>query len=342
MKKTHYERMVEDWETVRQSFEILKHELPAEGFTWEQFMSTETMLNHASLETLYGIKNVMTSSQLLFHLYSYYIGKGRTYKVCDDMAEMLLHTKLDVDVRMVKSPFSEIHIVLPENGIIDVYNEETGYHPASSIYVNFHEVSDTENMLRFLLTASPNEKSINEYDDPLFYFRVPLHEGKVSESLDDCLVNWRSDPLNAKFATENDEGMLPQAFHFVLNVLLYITSHEADVVKQNPDEAEALARRLGGLKNPTKKRKVEKRLSSLSRLPVYMVGKNIHLSSEERMAYQNSRGLGRHSIRYPVGGHWRMQWYGPKEESYQKQRWIKPHFRGPEFAELVKSTGVIK
>lgn len=339
MEKTHYEMMLSEWSSISKSFDILKQSLLKEGFTWEEFMGTKTMQEHARYDLVYGARNVMTSAQILFHTYSYYIGKGRTYRICDDIAEMLLNTKLDIDTCMVKSPFREIQLVLPsEIPLLNVYNESTGYHKAAWIYVNFHE-DLTHKMVRILIVGKPNESSVHKYDDAIFYFRVPLYEGKVDQSLKLCLENWKNDPLHETFAAAKEEEMLPRIFHFVLNVLLYLTSHDADIIRELT-EGERLVKKKAGMKSSGKIKRIDRKLSGLSKIPVYYVGKNIQLSSEERELYRNTGS--KHSVRYPVGGHWRMQWYGPKDSQYQKQIWIRPYFRGPELAELIKSTGVIQ
>jgi len=340
-ERTHYEMMLEDFPYVKTIFEQLDRELPPE-YMWDDFMHTSVMQSYYMEGAKYDQANAMTACQMIFHLYSYNRGMGRTYHVCEGISEMLLNTKLDVDTSIVKAPFKEIQITIPPTGILEIWNESTEFHPAWCLYVNFSEQEQGTKMLRVLMVGKPNQNSSFQYDDALVYFRVPLLETTVGKSIDECLYNWSQDPMNKVFKIGRNEGVIKRAYQFVLNILLYLTSSEPDIVKWLNPEAASLRSRLDRLKSASKKRKVEKKLKGMTKIPIYMVGKSINISKEDIDSYRSIRGNRKHSIRYPVGGHWRMQWYGSKEKRYQKQKWIRPHFRGPELADIVRSTGVLK
>lgn len=339
MEKTHYESMVSEPRfQMHKAFSILDASMDTDNPTWEGFSQTEVI--QEALKMPYDAKDVMSTNQMLFHMYAYHKGLGRTYEVHPDIADMLLNTKLDVDTVLVKSPFPEIVINVP-TGLLEVFNDRTGMHSIYTIYVNFQEESPTNKMLRVLLVGKANENSMHQYDDGFYYFRVPLKEGKISTCLDECLEKWKDDPLQKTFGSQNDTNLVPRAYQFVLNILLYITSSESDI-RVEKAQYDVMSKRLEGLKSKGKIQKLQKRLAKESQINRYVIGSSINLTPEERELYKSLRSGNRHQIRYPVGGHWRAQWYGPKEASYQKPKWIRPHFRGPEIAELIKSKGVLK
>jgi len=341
MKPTHYELLINGKVfPAAEIFDDLKNDLPHEGFTFEQFIQSGFMKEVALQIDPSNERDMTANAQILFHAYSYHIGMGRTYEVTEPIAEMLLNTKLDVDIRLVKSPFTEIQIVVPP--LLKLYNNITGMHDIWCIYVNFHETSDTDKLIKILCVGKANEKSMHELDDALFYFKVPLTEGKVSENLKRELENWHIDPNYGRFScnTTYDEHIIPRLFYFVLNILLYITSEHSDI-RFIKSPYEDYKERLGRLKSSGKIKKLERRMEKESKISRYVIGSSIKLSSEETDLYDAVKRAGPR-IRFPVGGHWRMQWVGHKNEQTQKLTWVRPYLKGPEIAELIKNIGTLK
>jgi len=337
MEKTHYETVVYGEFSVLEILEELRKELPSEGVTWNRF-SQASLIQSMEASGRGNAALRMTNYQILFHTYCYHYGSGRTYEVRESIAEMLLNTKLDIDSGLVRSPFSEIMILVPP--LLKLQNPETGLHDIYCFYVNLEE-SAGQRALRVMCIGRPNDKSVHELDDAVFYFRINLDYGKVSECLKRSIDEYHAKPEFAQFVTDEEMEILPRLFHFVLNILLYITSADADIrlLKSARSEMES---RMEGLKSPVKIRKLQQRIDKESRVHRYIVGDSIHLSPEEADLYKAIRYSGKHRIRYPVGGHWRLQWVGPKETQEQRPTWIRPHFRGPEIAELIRNVGVLK
>lgn len=341
MKITHYEQLLSSGLFPPEKlFEILQEELPNEDFTFDQFIDTEFVRGMIQQRDPQKERELNSVIQMMFHLYAYYKGSGRTYEVREELGEMLLNTKLDVDICMVKSPFREIQILVPP--ILKLHNNTTGLHDISTIYVNYSEISETHKLLKMLCVGRPNQNSQHELDDALFYFRIPLNEGKVSDAVRKEVEDWKQSPSFGKFSenAKYDVELIPRVFQFVLNVLLYITSENSDIRLQK-SQVDELKRKLEGLKSPTKIRKLKHRIEKESTIHRYVIGSNITLSPEEQKLYDAIKRNGPR-VRFPVGGHWRMQWVGKKGSQIQKPTWIRPHFKGPEMAELVRSIGVLK
>ena len=219
-------------------------------------------------------------------------------------------------------------IILPSN-LLQVYNKDTGYHDVYTIYINSKETSATDKELRILCVGKPNKYSEDDFDDGIFFFKISLLDGKVMESLKD-----------GNDLVGND-AFKPRLFQFVLNTLLYITSKDCDMSLRK-SQYPGMLLKLKGLKSPRKRKKLESKLRRESTMGRFIVGGSVELSKGEEKLYRVVRSHGKHSVRYHVGGHWRLQWYGHEKDKYQLQKWIKPHLRGPELANIIKSVGIIK
>lgn len=324
---------------MNETFSDIFSRLSSTPFTWDEF----TKLGEATkILPKYGFggNDVATNTsivQVMYHLYAQWLCDGRTYELSPGMAEMFLYTNPDIDSSLLMSPFFEIELMIPP-GMFDIYAEPVGYSKVHTIMVNLCE-KEGHRILRTLLIGTPSG-NIEDIRLGTFYFKLELEEGKVSECLAKHRKDWTDNPMSKVFGSPNDNAVLPKAFQLVVNTLLYLTSPESDVRLQKSKIAE-MRSKLNGLKNLGKRRKLAKKMEREASVSRYLIGGSMTLTKEERTVFSNYRD-GKHSFRYPVGGHWRAQWYGPKEARYQKPKFIRPHSRGPEFADYVKSIGLIK
>jgi hypothetical protein len=269
---------------------------------------------------------------------------------------MFTNTKLDIPMEFLKAPFQNFMIKLPE-GILHNYYE----YGVTDLFVMFRDKSETEKQLNILAHCPDN--------DTFFHIPITLFgKNSIQQSLDDYFMlskiekdnqiknvteefqnyaenpsfteeqkQWFRDAIknNPEEFNEKDEETHRRIFQFVLNTILYITSPDADTREILGGLSKSLRKKI----NKGDKKAIE-HAKSVSGSNRYIVGGSITLSKEDLDLLKNSRKF-KHTHRYPVGGHWRLQWYGSKENQYQKPMWIKPHFRGPETAELIKSIGQI-
>jgi hypothetical protein len=321
-------------------FKKIEPHIPNGDFTWDSLMGVPVIQDIVNeLVKTQKYEDALTVAQVIFHCYAFFKGTGRIYEVSDSIAEMLLNTELNVDVSLVKSPFRETMIIVPEN-LVQIYNRTTGMHNVYTIYTNLEERSDTDKTLKVLCIGRENSESKELFDDAVFYFKIDFKEGTISESLKQGIEEWKKNPNYELLSTMNDSEIMPRLFQFTLNILLYITSADCDIVEEKSQYTE-MEKRLKNIQNSAKIRKLQQKIDRESRINRYVIGRSIKLSSEEVQLYEAIRS-GKHKVRYPVGGHFRLQWYGHKDSQYQKHKWIRPHFRGPEIAELIRSIGVIK
>jgi hypothetical protein len=113
----------------------------------------------------------------------------------------------------------------------------------------------------------------------------------------------------------------------IIGLLLYLMSEHPRLEPVAPE-----ARRdLSLIKNPGKRRKVEKRQQRISKLGYIYVGG--HEAETVRSVEGHGRKLDHQTW---VSGHWKHQPYGPRN-TLRKVIWIKPHLRGPDMYETLET-----
>lgn len=327
MKKTWYEK---NFEIFKENFYLLDKELP-NNYSYEEYLKTD-FINSKQIEEI--------TRKTFYHLYCYYRTIGRIYEVRETLTSFFLYTPINISTSLFKSPFEEIIISLPDNFyVLDNVNTSMKM-PLKECYVNFIEKSSYDKKLSILFYGAFNEEK-----EGLMCFDVVLQKKTIDESLEDTFKKWENGEINTKneFPKDSKESWL-NYFKFVCNTIIYITSPEADIRKSN--NLEDFQQKLVAVKSPKKRKKLERKLESLTTLSTYIVGSSIDFSKEEIELYDKLKEFSMQgyklNCRFPVGGHWRSQWYGTENNKYQRPKWIKPFLKGPEMAEIIKSIGIIK
>jgi hypothetical protein len=127
-----------------------------------------------------------------------------------------------------------------------------------------------------------------------------------------------------------------------INTLLYVTNNPNDVTTAEANKnRESLTNRM--LKAiGSKKEKLKQRLKNCPSIPVNMVGKYYTIDKNIQRALEQAEATGKHlSTRFIVAGHWRNQACGLNRLE-RKLLWIEPYWKGPEFAPITRSIGVVK
>lgn len=118
-------------------------------------------------------------------------------------------------------------------------------------------------------------------------------------------------------------------YQLLFNFLLYV-NNVGDQRIVSPDER---FKRLNGVSNPKKRRRIQKELASQSPYRYTYIGG----AYDRRVESVSQRGGG-HQLSHEVvvRGHWRQQWIGPRKDSagkripgtHQKLIWIEPFIKG--------------
>jgi hypothetical protein len=194
-------------------------------------------------------------------------------------------------------------------------------------------------LIKLIGAPRESERAKGIYDGPEGYFSVPLAAGReISEMLaeEQSLLeeDERRDEEERRRAGEShftkEIGSIydtplaagqyrDRIYSFVLNVLLYITSKDAQVQKTAKD-----------IKAKKKGKKSKKaRLREMAHGGDWLLGSKVVIDPSLRRAVEESGGGARWKLKYQVfvRGHWRKQPYGPGRK-LRRPKWIYPYVKG--------------
>ncbi len=159
-------------------------------------------------------------------------------------------------------------------------------------------------------------------------------EGKTLEELleyDRSITgfDWRDDKVGGTVAGVKRTNLELRTLirGFVVNLLLYLATPNADVLHASEG-------RLRALRKKKRTRRVRQQIKAVQDRPDWVVGTRIKVKPGVREALQHvGTGKGRAAAyNVLVRGYWRRQWRGPKTEEKPKGqewywRWIEPTVR---------------
>lgn len=330
-----------------------------------QYLNSRGMLDFFSdLEKIYGsdpsyegfatyiqdsLPNDVNTSQLMnytnvwYHLFHVKHSGNKIYYVMPALAARLATTSLNIDTYFIKSPFKEIFVQI-DPGLFSIRDIDGSQVPVTGFYVNFKEVGDSK-MLRIMACALLKPTEQIPFNDTTFYFKVVFGSGKLNEQLDKYLqLNMynRIEELE-QFGGASNIEYVHDFISFVLNTLLYITSKNPDLIPQNPDN---FCSRLDRVKSAGKKRKLFQKASRTTQHRIYVLGSKFRDTQNDLIGIKSAGGIGAWKLtqRILVTGYWRGQWYGSGKDGskHQETIWVDGYEKGPEFADLVNSTYIVK
>ena len=160
-------------------------------------------------------------------------------------------------------------------------------------------------------------------------FFVDLQEGL---SLDESLarVNF------PEKLPEGSDKVVQKLFSYIINVVLYATMTDADKVYQHfdPNYQKTLEKLRKHPKGSRKHTKAREALRGCNKERYYNLGGSIkvdrNLEALNKSGAESGRSVG---VRFIVSGHWRNQPCGPSR-SQIKRIWVKPYWKGPEYAPI--------
>lgn len=252
-----------------------------------------------------------------------YLQAGRKdFYVYSDLVPMLRDTDVpDVMANEVRFPFEAFSVV---------FRQGTLRGRGAKMDRIFVSCPDGVQVIGFL--ASDTHEAAPTFTAAL------LPELKLGQILEDTRNLVDDSPLQtAAQQTARD------ATRLLFNLLLYINCENADM-QQDTSRADALREKLAEFKSKTRKTRkqkfLEKEYAEARRRHIYLVGKNI--VADELYGVKPRNEAGRKILkRFRVRGHFRNQPCGP-ERSQVRRRWIAPHWKGPDLAELINNGYVVK
>jgi len=288
----------------------------------------------------------------------------KIYEVAPDLSYALLpeHTAIkNYPADHLRLPFPAIYVDLPSK--FRIYNELTSWHQAEGAYIS-EDVLRSPRVWRIVLVAGKNENAEGlPYDDAIYHFTVFLKEGEtvdtclkltaahaMGEKTDQILVTPEGDIEISSEVIEAHREIWKlmyehtvEAFRYIMNVVLYATSSEADqMLCYASKDYRALHDRAMRAKGK-KRKKLFARLRERhdDEQHIYLGGSFTIDRKKVDEEEGESRTGTKQKVRYMVSGHWRSQAYG-KDRKLRKPLWIKPHWRGPEMAPVTERTRKLK
>ncbi len=275
-----------------------------------------------------------------FHLHRW----RATGRVLYDVDARLCRAFADTDLRVkgedIRLPFPTFYVAVPPELGLVLTNRGTGDHLVDGFMVSDTSRDDLPAYGRrdddptffseesyhrsFMIMAVGMPKTEDFSQNALVSYTVPMSIDFEYEQWIDAL---RSDPKwNTAMAVNLDR--VRTWVRLILNTVLYLSSDVLDAEQQRlgPSPEQKRRAREGG--------KAAKRELDAATLPVRFVKIGHRLPRDDNAPRDDKeREL---SVRFMVRGHWRNQPFGVGRTEH-KLIWIKPHWRGPEWAEIVKA-----
>jgi len=259
---------------------------------------------------------------------TYHVWKDQKFfDISPQLVEKLKETSTkDIDTYFVRAPYRSMYINLPVGNELYITNNGIK-HELNAVYLLFkeNEAPQQRGIIRTNTIIDNITKEISVmfwgrekelYGDAIMFSDLVLTEGKISKSIE----------LNINIL-ENPDIMseLFDLFNFIVKLLLYINCSNASIKNIAGFNLE---KKLSGMKNPGKKRKLIKRYSQESLKSHDYIDITINHGSENtRSGFSDIIGTNKTKSLEYVRPHFKVQNYGT-QNSKSRIIWIDPYTRG--------------
>lgn len=318
MDRTYYEITISLFDSLKEGYTwdtyIQEcHKILGDNPTFKNFCESEVYNKHP-ISDLFDQGPQYVHS--LFHLYCMRAQKDPIYEVEERLARDLAKTSLDLDTYFLRSPFPEVCLVIP-SGILEIMDFTTGkVCPVTNIYVNLQDIDGEKHVTVFSTYVHFNGEGI-AYDDITFFFNLHLGAGKLQDALQKAFdkMMWSNDESSRKWG----EKKMREVFGFVFNTLIYLTNKNAEICSMLP-QVRDLEKKLTGVKNPKKRRRIQKILNKETKQGYRIVTAK---SAYSEAGIKSARA--RHSVKglsklVKVEAHWHKYWYGKRTDDQGNQQ----------------------
>lgn len=290
------------------------------------------------MTTAHGVSNwnhkIMEYTALVEFLYPLYIANQvgfREFRINRSLATLLKDTDIpNAPLEFLQLPFEGIVLDVPKDSFSGKYKI------VQRVYVCKVE---GDNRFRASFVDEVSSSS---------YINMLINEGTTIKDAVEATTKVSqkaiaSDPDLWKYHQGEtfEEGARSELFKFIVNTVLYISSPDSDV-KEDLRERRRLHQKLQGVKSGAKRQRLEELLKKAKSRHIYIVGAQCRDREYEKIAGAETTETGRKIMkRFRVRGHFRMQPHG-KGRQLRKLSWVRPHWKGPTFAEMVQKGYIVK
>ena len=339
---THYEAMKIGFMSKVMSEACSELKLDPANISFDQFSRRlEEMTfpggNAISIINLLGrmtdMRSINLMARMIWHFWTMRRWE-RIYYVSKNLWTKLENTDSKIHSNFFKPPFPSFYVTLEDCNIRfkDMQDEEN----LSGFYLQSNAISD---VIEVRILASCRPDRIQEHKDVNFFFTFQIKNGdNIEDSIDFNIQKLKKiadlhNPHDMNPVNINGMGRL---FRIAINIVLYLTSRNPDIIQYIPDKIHFEEK-----KNPAKREKAERLASRSMQSPFTYVGSKV-----QKLVVPNSFIGKSWELQYqvPVSGHWRQQWMGSEKDGSKRQEtiWIEPYIKGPDMAEAVNKTFIVK
>jgi len=283
----------------------------------------QLMVGIQSLQRMMANQESMNlMGNMLWHCWQMRHNGERIYYVAKDLCHRLIHTRANVSCEYVKAPFDEIYVCLDQSEIVIDDRIDNTVRPMRGMYIGLKKESSGKTRMRVM--ASSGGAGIENRSDINYHYvlDIPDSHATVDDAINIMMRDLGAGKITAFSLTDVNRNMIQESFRLAVNILLYITSKDADTLPVKPDSfSEAADKKT----NPAKAKKLLEKIGRFAQYPFIMVGPNVPPLESEAIS---SRAGGKITCMFSVSGHWRWQWKGPKDTQTQEHIWIAPYTKG--------------
>lgn len=294
----HVELMIQEQQAVTAMMDMLaEREIDIGHFVKRMLYESDSLKKLAMEGNMHLSSSNLGALDPTIHPHVYYAKGSRMFKLEDRLTEMLNKTDLGMKTPsgFVAPPYSNIFLHAAPD--FTIYNAQSGDHPVDGFYINSYVIPDEAFTHLFreltsiglfqhlaekgLLTEAGGDVRVfellavgrpkrNVVDDASFSFTIAFQDParSVQEVVDEHCYYYGNkvancnrnvlEGINFENADELHQKQLKNCVEFVVKALLYINSE--DSTRSKVMELSDLKMKMHGLKNPAKKRKLQRKL----------------------------------------------------------------------------------
>lgn len=292
------------------------------------------------------------------NLLNFELAGRKTFYFTENLTDQLLATELSIDADLVRPPFAASLFVLSGRSVIDALYAAIDQQP---------DINDYRYPLSVFVVALPDDTnpawskiliSVSHWRGQERTVELKREVAiRPGWNINDALkTDWRALceddgggfrlDLNGESCRVADEVFYTDGmalFRLVLNAVLYLASNDTDIINRLSGRTAAEIE-AATIKSHTKAKKARQEARKESELDYASVGesaKPIYIRKDGELEPSLPiGGFREYAARFLVRGHWRLQACG-SARTERRLTWIKPHYKGPEMAQLVNRPYIV-
>lgn len=275
----------------------------------------------------------------------------KTFYFSNNLSEHLANTEVNIKSSFLQLPFTSCLFIFTSPSVAKamyrIHGEEVAdvdFTAPISVFLTILPAGEGLSGRRLLLCAYHSRYPDNLY----FHIKRELYLGD-DWTLEQALhTDWNNliPPESCELSSEDDSRFYTDGLHFfriIVNAVLYITSDSAELTfRENPrKDIDKKAQRAAR----SKRTKLQKRAMRHTALDYEEVGASVEAIVIDKREFHDTQGSltegNKVQVRFMVRGHWRNQPCGVGRQE-RKLIWVKPHFKGPDLAETINKSYVVR